>query len=137
MRDKNASNMLLAIIAVLVVLGGATGAVWVNKTRQAPVAANAEPARSAPAEPAFAKTAATARLSYDGVSGKTALELLKTKAEVVTKDSQYGPYVDSIDGIRGGRDNKYWSFYINGKLAEVGAGAYTTKTGDKIEWKLE
>ena len=29
---------------------------------------------------------------------------------------------------------KYWQFFVNGKPADVGAGAYTLKAGDKIAW---
>jgi hypothetical protein len=77
-------------------------------------------------------------VTYDGQAGKTALVLLKEKnSTVVTKDSDYGPYVDSINGIAGGTGGKYWAFYVNGKLASVGADAYETKAGDKIEWKFE
>src|SRR5688572_16774214 len=113
MRDKNASRVLFGVLVALVVIGGTTGAVWINKTRTEPVVATRQ--APTPEAPAFTKAAQTARVAYDGVAGKTALELLKAKTSVVTKDSQYGPYVDSIDGIKAGDDNKYWSFYINGK----------------------
>lgn len=75
-------------------------------------------------------------IAYEGEIGKTALELLKTKYQVQTKASSYGELVTSIEG-REGNGPKYWAFYVNGKLADVGAGDYQTKTGDKIEWKLE
>ena len=29
---------------------------------------------------------------------------------------------------------KYWQFFVNGKPADVGAGAYTLKAGDKVAW---
>jgi hypothetical protein len=45
--------------------------------------------------------------------------------------------VDSINGTTSGTGGKYWSFYVNGQQASIGAGAYTTKTGDKIEWKFQ
>jgi hypothetical protein len=137
MRDKNLNKVLLSIVAALVLLGGATSVVWINKANDKK-AAPAPAAQAAQPEPAAAPAAkATQRVSYDGVTGKTALELLKTEATVVTKDSSYGPYVDSINGVSGGTDGKYWAFYVNGKLAEVGADAYVTKGGDKIEWKFE
>ena len=75
-------------------------------------------------------------LTYQGESGKNALELLKSHAKVVTKSSSIGDYVISINGSDGG-GKKYWIFYINGSEAQVGAGAYTTQSGDKIEWKLQ
>jgi len=74
---------------------------------------------------------------YQGVDNKNALELLKTKENVITKQSSLGEYVDEINGIKGGTDNKYWIFYVNGKMAEVGSDVYVTKSTDRIEWKFE
>lgn len=65
------------------------------------------------------------------------LEQLTQHAEVETKDSQYGAYVDSINGKKGGEGGKYWTFYVDGEMAQVGAEAYVTKGGEVIEWKFE
>ena len=74
-------------------------------------------------------------IAYEGEEGKTALELLKSKARVRTSSTQMGEMVDEIDGVRS--DNGlYLIYYINGAIANTGAGSYLTKTGDKIEWKL-
>lgn len=77
------------------------------------------------------------QISYEGVAGQNALVLLKQKYRVQTKQYKgIGELVTSIDGVQA--DSKhFWSFYVNGKPATVGAGAYTTKNGDKITWKLE
>lgn len=77
-------------------------------------------------------------ISYTGNKGETALAQLKRVApNVITKQSSYGEYVDSIDGLASGTDGKYWSFYVNGSLATEGAGAYIANGGEKIEWKFE
>lgn len=77
-------------------------------------------------------------VSYTGKKGVTALVQLKETADgVVTKSSSYGDYVDGIGERKGGTDGKYWSFYVDGKMASVGAGAYVSKGGEKIEWKFE
>ena len=138
MRDKPTPKKLLPIIIVLLVaMTGATGYVLSTKydqkddkkptathhTEQKPV----EKTQPAGVQP----------VGYNGQDGKTALELLKANATVVTKDSSYGPYVDSINGVQGGTDGKYWAFYVNDEMAQVGADAYQTKSGDKIEWKFE
>jgi hypothetical protein len=73
---------------------------------------------------------------YEGVDGKTALELLKQNTEVVTKSYDFGELVTSINGNDGG-GQKYWTFYVDGKEAQVGAGTYVTKNGEKIEWRLQ
>jgi uncharacterized protein HemX len=132
MRDKK-SQLSLVIIALVVALAAATALVWNRQLNN-----HLEPAKqSQTSQPALTQTTKTTSLSYDGVEGKNALELLKAKANVVTKQSSYGEYVDSINGLQGGTDNKYWAFYVNGQLSDVGADAYQTKNGDKIVWKFE
>jgi len=74
-------------------------------------------------------------IAYEGEEGKTALELLKSRASVRTSSSQLGELVEEINGVRS--DNgSYLIYYINGSMAKTGAGNYLTKTGDRIEWKL-
>lgn len=75
-------------------------------------------------------------ITYKGITGKTALEILKAQHTVVTKTYSFGELVESIDGVEG-KGPKYWTFYLNGKMAEVGAGSYQSQSSDTIEWKLE
>ena len=76
-------------------------------------------------------------VSYVAIEGKTSLEQLKTSAtNVQTKTTSYGEYVDTIGSLVGGTDGKYWTFYIDGVMANVGAGSYIQKGGEKIEWKF-
>lgn len=89
----------------------------------------------------------TAYLKVDGgndfspveiLEGTTALELTKDKVDVKTTGEGGNAYVISINGKQALSSNKeYWAFYINGKLADVGAGSYKLQPGDKIEWKVE
>lgn len=70
--------------------------------------------------------------------GTTALEHLKKQAKVITKGEGANAFVVSINGIMALESkNEFWSFYVNGKMAEVGAGSYKLKKDDKIKWKLE
>lgn len=87
--------------------------------------------------PASTVSTSPKEFSYDGVAGKNALALLKASHKTETKSYKgLGELVTSIDGVKA--DSKhFWSFYVNGEQAQVGAGAYTTKSGDKITWKLE
>jgi hypothetical protein len=78
----------------------------------------------------------TTDIKYNGVEGQTALALLKKHAEVTTKHYSFGDLVTSINGTAG-NGPKYWTFYLNGKEASVGAGAYVSKNSDKIEWRLQ
>ena len=52
------------------------------------------------------------------------------------KTSDFGSYVDSLDGLKGGTDGKYWMYSVNGKTAEVGADQYKLAEGDVAEWKF-
>jgi hypothetical protein len=122
-------------VALLAALGGTTA---LTMATNAPTKDSAKVVSSQTSKPAAdVAGAASTTVTYQGQDGKTALELLKQKATVVTKDSSYGPYVDSVNGVKGGEGGKYWTFYINGKMAQVGGNAYDTKGGDKIEWKFE
>ena len=78
----------------------------------------------------------TTEISYKGQSGKNALVLLEQHAQVQTKHYSFGDLVTSINGAAG-NGPKYWTFYINGKEAQVGAGAYVTKSTDMLDWKLQ
>lgn len=76
-------------------------------------------------------------VGYSGIEGKNALEILKSSHEVVTKTSTYGEYVDSIDGVLGGVEGRYWIVYVDGQMAAVGADKLMTTSNQKIEWKFE
>jgi len=101
-------------------------------------------ARRTPAPPPQAVSAAnqpapvrpeTLVIVYDGEDGKTALELLKTKAKVRTSTNQFGELVEEINGVRS-EGGSYLIYFINGAKAKTGAGNYITKKGEKIEWRL-
>jgi len=76
------------------------------------------------------------QISYQGQNGVNALALLKKHAAVTTKHYSFGDMVSSIDGTSG-NGPRYWTFYLNGKEASVGAGSYVTKNSDHITWKLQ
>ncbi len=77
-------------------------------------------------------------IKQDIISGKTALDLTKEKANTKIKGEGVNAYVTEINSQEALNSKKeYWAFYVNGKMAEVGAGSYKLKDGDKIEWKIE
>lgn len=116
-------SKLISIAVVLFLVGGtAVGLVQSHNTK--------------PKATITTQNAQTTYVMYDGVEGQNALDLLKKYATIETKHYSFGDQVTSINGTAG-NGPKYWSFYINGKLADVGAGSYTTKNGDRIEWKLQ
>ena len=75
-------------------------------------------------------------VSYQGVEGQNAFELLKASHQVEFTHYDFGDFVTSINGVAADEDH-FWSFYINGAQSQVGASAYVTKSSDLIEWKLE
>lgn len=77
-------------------------------------------------------------ITYQGQDNKTALQLLKEQADVATKTSSFGEYVDKINNLPDvNQTGKYWLFFVNGAPATVGADQYQTKNGEVIEWRLE
>jgi hypothetical protein len=134
MRDKHTTKKLLLTIttAVIVLVGAGTATVALRLHDNAATPAPVHSAQKAAVRPQPATT-----ISYSGQEGKSALALLKQHATITTKDSSYGPYVDSVNGVAGGTSGKYWTFYVNGAQASVGADAYVTHSTDKIVWKFE
>ncbi|MBP6962644.1 DUF4430 domain-containing protein [Candidatus Saccharibacteria bacterium] len=76
-------------------------------------------------------------VSYDGQTGKTALEILQKGTEVTMESSSFGDFVTGINDVVADSSKNYWSFYVNGTYASEGAGTYKTTDGEKIEWRLE
>jgi len=82
------------------------------------------------------KVEAVQTIAYDGAEGRSALDLLKEKAEIQTQDSSLGAFVTTINGTANSEDH-FWMFYVNGELAPTAADQFITKDGDKIEWRYE
>lgn len=77
-------------------------------------------------------------ISYVAEPGISSLAQLKKEAgDVVTQQSTYGEYVDSIEGKKGGDGGAYWSFYVDGEMSNIGAGTYIQKGGEEIMWKFQ
>jgi hypothetical protein len=126
-------KIMLIAAGALVVAAVATG--LVVRTNNAKDTKTAQTQTTATPTPSVAAKT----LTYGGVEGKTALELLKAKdPNTVTKGDGANAYVTTINGYTASDTNKeFWALYVNGKQSELGAGSYVTKAGDKIEWKIE
>ncbi|MBM6774173.1 DUF4430 domain-containing protein [Olsenella profusa] len=69
--------------------------------------------------------------------GATAYDaLVATGADVNAQDSEYGMYVQGIDGLASGDhgDMSGWMYSVNGESAEVGCSEYTLSSGDVVTW---
>lgn len=135
--NKSNNKLLIGLIAIIVVIGLTIGALALYQANQdSTTPAPASDSQQA-AEPAAGELGRT-EISYQATAGITSLEQLKLEAEnVVVSESEYGELVESIEGHESGTDGNYWSFYINGEMAQVGAGAYIQEEGDVIEWKFQ
>lgn len=76
-------------------------------------------------------------IRFTATRGRSVLDQFKEHAKVETKNSDFGVYVDAVNGLRGGTNNKYWMYYVNGELANIGAADYITVGGEIIEWRFE
>jgi len=47
-----------------------------------------------------------------------------------------GVFVESINGVKNGTDNKYWQYWVNDELPMVAADKKEVRKGDKVEWKF-
>jgi hypothetical protein len=83
-------------------------------------------------------------LSYQIVPAEnsTVFSLLKGLAQRENFVIEYktyegmGVFVESIAGLKGGADNKWWQYWVNGELPQVSADKYRVKSGDRVEWKF-
>lgn len=81
-----------------------------------------------------AQTSRVATIQYAGKDGTDALTLLKESHGVGTDASGM---VVSIDGQKADTSrHEYWAFYVNGEVASVGPKDYTSKSTDKLMWKI-
>lgn len=62
--------------------------------------------------------------------------LVATGADVNASDSDYGMYVEGIDGLASGDygDMSGWMFEVNGEMAEVSCSELEVADGDEIVW---
>jgi hypothetical protein len=126
------SKKVLTAFAVTIVVAGSGLFAWNNHTNDQNMLKKQAQTQAAEKLAAEQKE----HITYQGVTGKTALELLKEQHTVTTKTYSFGEQVESIDGLEG-LGPKYWTFYLNGKMADVGAGSYQSQSSDTIDWKLE
>ena len=108
--------------AAIIAAGGTWGTVAYISSHQAQLVTNA--------------AHQVTQISYSGQNEVDALSLLRKHADVQVKHYSFGDMVVAINGSVG-NGPKYWTFYVNGKMAEVGAGAYKTRDSDILMWKLQ
>lgn len=134
----NKSKNIIAALAAVFVIG--LGGLWVfgaNEQTEEPVQNTQAQVQQIEEKPTITISEDQKTVSYEGVSGKTALEILKAGTNVSVQDSDFGEFVTGIGGVEADSTKEYWSFFVNGEYASEGAGTYQTTDGELIEWKLE
>ncbi|MDH7475987.1 MAG: DUF4430 domain-containing protein [Microgenomates group bacterium] len=67
----------------------------------------------------------------------TALDLLKKTANIKIQGEKNTAFVLEINNVAPDQKKReYWAFFINNKLANIGAGGCLLKNGDRILWKI-
>lgn len=69
--------------------------------------------------------------------GATAYDALVAAADDVNaSDSEYGMYVQGVNGLAGGDFGEMsgWMFEVNGEMAEVAASELELESGDVVTW---
>ena len=49
---------------------------------------------------------------------------------------ELGKLVTKIKNQENGQEQKYWQYYVNGQMPQVGADKYVPQAGEKIEWRF-
>lgn len=133
--NQSKKSLYAVVVVLLIALGVYAGAMLYGSNQPTD---QSQTTTTPPATESDEDKPGRTELSYKATPGITSLEQLKSEAkDVVVTTSEYGELVDSIEGHKGGTDGKYWSFYVNGEMAQVGAGTYVQKEGDVIEWKFQ
>lgn len=130
---RKTNNQLIKLIAglLIIIVIGAAG--WLMNKKKT---ASNSPDISTPTTQQNSESAQNDIISYNGKDGIDALTILKENHTVESSTSEYGAFVNSIDGKAADSNTTFWAFYINGAMANQAADKTITKNTDKIEWKL-
>ncbi len=127
-------NKKIVLLAGIFVVFFATFFLW-GKIRTSPTQTTKVAALRATQTVTVKDRKITTSLAFK--DGETALQLLNNTHKVDAKGQNENAFVTAIDGAAADNSKEFWSFYVNGKQAEVGAGSYVLKNNDTIEWKIE
>ena len=77
--------------------------------------------------------------SLEVIGSPNAFQLLQVALgndQVGFEDTQYGKMITALKGIKAEGSN-FWGFYVDGKMASVGAESYQLQNGNQISFQLE
>ncbi|MBI5404731.1 MAG: DUF4430 domain-containing protein [Candidatus Kerfeldbacteria bacterium] len=119
-------NVLFSVLAAVVLGGG----IWWYATQYTPAPKSSSTTNQN--QNTNAEIVLPTSVTYQGVDGQNALDLLKASHAVVEDNG----FVQSIDG-RPNSNTTYWFLYVNGTSSQVGAKDVQTKSTDTLEWRFE
>ncbi len=130
-----------AIIAVILVIGG----VYYQNTQEKnePQVAGIETAREEQVVLVINDGENNPRnYDFNLEGGETVFDLLNRASMrenfvLETKEYDFGISIEAIGGKRGGEDNKYWIYYVNGEMGSVAVDQQVAQSGDQIEFRFE
>lgn len=133
-------KLAVALILIIAVLGGGYFAVTNllprNDTKESSTQQDVKTLK-ATVVLNFGEEEKSSTYSLNLEEGKTALDATKKVTDVVTSGEGEMAFVTSInDREADASKNEFWELVINGEPAQVGAGSYEIKDGDKIEWRV-
>ena len=68
-------------------------------------------------------------------NSSTVLQALNASYPVEYRESSYGYFITSIDGVSG-NETEYWIYEVNGETPEKGVGKYRLSDEDRIRFTL-
>ncbi|MEH7546699.1 MULTISPECIES: DUF4430 domain-containing protein [Bacillaceae] len=77
--------------------------------------------------------------SIEVIGSPNAFQLLQTALgsdQVGFEETNYGKMITSLKGIKAEGSN-YWAFYVDGKMATLGAEGYQLQNGNQLSFQLE
>lgn len=129
--------------------GGASSAGAVQETATPDPAPGAETAETAEAQPLGQGQTRFLFTVVDGDGVETVYEISTDQTTVgdalaelgliAGEDSEYGLYVDTVDGITVDydTDGKYWAFYVDGEYAQSGVDSTEITAGSQYSFRVE
>ena len=80
-------------------------------------------------------------VAYKGDTAFSLLERCSVKNGFSLKSTYYAQFdstlIDSINNAVGGTNGKYWQYYVNGELPNIGADKCMITNGDSLLWSFE
>lgn len=126
MKKQILTYTIVVLVAIGVIIGGFYGyQALTSKKSDSTVVANS------------CETSNNGRtVTYKGEDGTTALAILQKACQTESSGQGESSFITRINGVEANSSKEFWSFKVNGEMASVGAGSYTTKSSDTITWEL-